>query len=93
MILGVAPATIVTCPLGFRQGVFCFLLFAKHRNETQARREERSAKLAKLYEIEKEMRSMGNARRASKRVKYHFYASFDTRDTKKSRDDFSVSTR
>jgi len=39
--------------------VFCFLLFAKHGNETRAIREERSAKLAELYEIEKEMRSMG----------------------------------
>ena len=31
----------------------------KHGNETRAIREERSAKLAELYEIEKEMRSMG----------------------------------
>ena len=31
----------------------------KHDNETRAIREERSAKLAELYEIEKEMRSMG----------------------------------
>ena len=31
----------------------------KHGNETRAIREERSAKLAELYELEKEMRSMG----------------------------------
>jgi hypothetical protein len=31
----------------------------KHGRETRAIREERSAKLAELYEIEKEMRSMG----------------------------------
>ena len=31
----------------------------KHGRETRAIREERSAKLAVLYEIEKEMRSMG----------------------------------
>ena len=31
----------------------------KHGNETRAIREERSAKLAELYDIEKEMRSMG----------------------------------
>jgi hypothetical protein len=31
----------------------------KHGNETRAIREERSAKLAELYEIEKEMRRMG----------------------------------
>ena len=31
----------------------------KHGNETRDIREERSAKLAELYEIEKEMRSMG----------------------------------
>ena len=31
----------------------------KHGNETRAIREERSAKLAELYEIEKKMRSMG----------------------------------
>ena len=31
----------------------------KHGDETRTRREERSAKLAELYEIEKEMRSMG----------------------------------
>ena len=31
----------------------------KHGNETRAIREERSAKLAELYEIEKEMRNMG----------------------------------
>ena len=30
-----------------------------HGNETRAKREERSAKLAELYEIEKEMRKMG----------------------------------
>ena len=30
-----------------------------HGRETRAIREERSAKLAELYEIEKEMRSMG----------------------------------
>jgi hypothetical protein len=40
-------------PLGFRQGVFCFLLFSKHGRETRAIREERSAKMAELYEIEK----------------------------------------
>ena len=31
----------------------------KHGNETRAIREERSAKLAELYELEKEMRNMG----------------------------------
>jgi len=31
----------------------------KNGNETRAIREERSAKMAELYEIEKEMRSMG----------------------------------
>jgi hypothetical protein len=31
----------------------------KHGNETRAIRKERSAKLAELYEIEKEMRNMG----------------------------------
>jgi hypothetical protein len=31
----------------------------KYGRETRAIREERSAKLAELYEIEKEMRSMG----------------------------------
>ena len=31
----------------------------KHGRETRAIREERSAKMAELYEIEKEMRSMG----------------------------------
>ena len=31
----------------------------KHGNETRAIREERSAKIAELYEIEKEMRNMG----------------------------------
>lgn len=31
----------------------------KHGNKTRAIREKRSAKLAELYEIEKEMRSMG----------------------------------
>ena len=31
----------------------------KHGNETGAIREERSAKMAELYEIEKEMRNMG----------------------------------
>ena len=31
----------------------------KHDNETRAIRKERSAKLAELYEIEKEMRNMG----------------------------------
>ena len=59
MISGVAPATIVTCPLGFRQGVFCFLLFAKHGRETRAIREERSAKMAELYELEMLGRELG----------------------------------
>jgi hypothetical protein len=31
----------------------------KHGNETRAIRKERSAKLAELYELEKEMRNMG----------------------------------
>ncbi|MDA9296823.1 hypothetical protein N9Q44_01740 [Gammaproteobacteria bacterium] len=31
----------------------------KHGNETRAKRAERSAKLAELYELEKEMRNMG----------------------------------
>ena len=31
----------------------------KHGHETRAIREERSAKMAELYEIEKEMRNMG----------------------------------
>ena len=31
----------------------------KHGNETRAIREERSAMLTKLYEVEKEMRNMG----------------------------------